>query len=555
MRGTRFHCLVAAVGLGLAGLVPAEAAPPPPAPRLAELDPSRALRTAAIDLVRAPAASTAATWRAAVLRSLTDDSGSADGGRPEYSFVASAGDLDDDRREDVMVLREGETVVRSGKDGRVLLRRPSGRLLPVTGAGAVRLVAVDVEYRDQLDSMELVVHLSGLDRAGRAVWEHELTGGVTMVGAGPAYLARYDSLPLLLHPVQDAADQPGLMLGSLTGVGTPVGLTTRVDLVVLSIADGTVSALPALHGSGFSIPWALPLDEPGCYVANEPVAAATRVSLLCDGSPVWTRPVPLMDPYAVPAGDFDGDGRSDLMLTTFGFERPQPEEVLRGTRVLSFTDGTQVGSSTVDGLVPLGADVDGDAQPDFIELAFEDMGFAVQGVTLAGDVLYRRSIELRGNGMLEAWLGLDVTGDGVGDGFLRATPDRGSPLAAVVDGRDGRTVTVPGVDALLTPGLRATGADLLVLETDKRRLRAAVHSGEGGRPLLSAVVPGPAGAVAPGSAGTVDADGDGRRDLVVVSRRDSTRLTTAFTARGRVLWQQSEKAAAAPDSDEVIVVG
>jgi hypothetical protein len=41
----------------------------------------------------------------------------------------------------------------------------------------------------------------------------------------------------------------------------------------------------------------------------------------------------------------------------------------------------------------------------------------------------------------------------------------------------------------------------------------------------------------------------------VVSRRDGTRLTTAFGAGGRVLWQQSEKAAPLGQNPEVIVVG
>jgi hypothetical protein len=556
MSSTRLAALLAVTGLALAGLAPATAAPAPAG--IADLDPQRALHAAALDLVRAPDAGTAAAWRTAALRAASDDdeSSSADPGRREWSYVSSAGDLDGDKRGDVLVQRENETLVRSGKDGRVLLRRADGALLPVAGAGAVRLLSVDVEYREQEAGMELAVLLSGLDRTGRAVWEHQLTGGAQAVGEGPAYAARYDQLPVLMDPDHAVGSGgPSLLLGSLSGVATTVGLTSQLALETLSLTDGSVAALPALHGHGSSVPWAFSFGTPDCLVTSEPVAAATRVSLQCGGAPTWTRPVRLLDPYVVPAGDFDGDDSADLMVTTFGFERPRPEEVLRGTRVLSYADGTEVGSSALDGLVPLGADVNGDEQPDFIELAFEEMGFALQGLTLAGDVLYRRTIELHGSGMLEGLLGLDITGDGIGDGYLRATPERGTPVTVIIDGRNGTPIRAPGAGDLMVPGLRPTGADLASTTVEKRRLRVGVSSGATGRALLSAVVPGPAGAVSPGSAGAVDVDGDGRRDLVVVSRRDSTRLTTAFSARGRVLWQQSEKAAPVGSHPEVIVVG
>jgi hypothetical protein len=558
MSNTRLVALLAVAGLGLAGLAPATAAPAPALPRVAELDPARALHAAALDLVRAPSADTAAAWRSAALRATadTDDSSSPDPGRREWSHVSSAGDVDGDKRTDVLVQREGETLVRSGKDGRALLRRAAGALLPVSGAGAVRLLAIDVEYRGQETGLELAVLLAGLDRTGRAVWEHELAGSVQGAGEGPVYGARYDRLPVLLDPDhQVGSGGPSLLLGSLSGVGTTLGLTSRLELGALSLTDGSMLALPALHGHGSSVPWAFSFGAPDCLVTSEPAAAATRVSRQCGGTPTWTRPVTLMDPYIVPAGDFDGDDAADLMVTTFGFERPRPDEVTRGTRVLSYAGGAQVGSSTLDGLVPLGADVSGDGEPDFFELAFEGMGFAIQGVTLAGEVLYRRSIELRGSGMLEGMLGLDITGDGIGDGYLRATPERGTPVTVVIDGRNGTPIRVPGAGDLLVPGLRASGADLASPTVDKRRLRVAVVSGATGRPLLSAVVPGPAGAVSPGSAGAVDVDGNGRRDLVVVSRRDSTRLTTAFDPRGRVLWQQSEKAGSLGQNPEVIIVG
>jgi hypothetical protein len=558
MSSTRLTALLAVLALGLAGLAPATASTAPPLPRISDLDPARALHAAALDLVRAPGADTADAWRTAALRAAADadESSPPDPGRREWSHVSSAGDVDGDKRVDVLVQREDETLVRSGKDGRVLLRRTGVSLLPVAGAGAVRLLSLDVEFREQQAGLELTVLLAGLDRNGRAVWEHELTGSAQGAGEGPAYAARYDQLPVLMdRDHQVGSGSPSLLLGSLSGVATLGGLTSQLQLKTLSLADGSVASLAPLHGHGNSAPWAFSFGTPDCLVTSEPAAAATRISLQCDGTPTWARPVPLMDPYVVPAGDFDGDDASDLMVTTFGFERPRPDEVLRGTRVLSYADGAQVGSSTLDGLVPLGADVSGDGEPDFFELAFEGMGFAIQGVTLDGEVLYRRSIELRGSGMLEGMLGLDITGDGIGDGYLRATPERGTPVTVVIDGRTGSPIRVPGAGDLLVPGLRPTGADLASATVDKRRLRVTVVSGATARTLLSAVVPGPPGAVSPGSAGAVDVDGNGRRDLVVVSRRDSTRLTTAFDPRGRVLWQQSEKAGPLGQDPEVIVVG
>lgn len=561
MSTARLTCLVAAAAVAAAGLVPAAAAPAvPPAPGFVDLDPARALRSATHELLTEPSEQ---AWRAtmlagvgAVQSSQESPTGSAEPPR-EFAAAYSAGDVDGDRREDVVVLREDGTVVRSGRDGRALLRRKGGFLLPVQGAGAVRLVALESDFAEQSRGFEVTVRYTGLDGRGRAVWTHEATGSLTADGAGPAFVVTYQRLPLLLGEHQDAAGRPALLLGGATGMSGDAAGAAEMSLEALSLQDGSVAALPPLHGVG-GLPWASPLDPelvPGCYAATEPVGPTTTVSLRCaDGAPRWVRPVPLEDAFAGDAGRFDGDDQGDVLVSTFGFEPTQAQDVLRGTRVLSGADGSQLGASTHEALVPLRGDVNGDGEPDFLELVFDDEGFVIQGVTLSGTVLYRRSIALRGAGFLEGFLGLDVTGDGIGDAFLRAEPDRGTPVAVVLDGRSGRPLSVPGVDALVAPGLRPRGADLLVLDAVGRRPTATVRSGDRGRPLMAAPLPVRSGPVAAGgTAVTGQLDGDRRRDLVVVGRVGSTRLTTAYSATGRVLWHIAEKAPGAGEGVIVVV--
>lgn len=562
----RLTCLLATSAVAAAGLVPAVAAPAPVArPAFVELDPARALRAATRDLLSAPSAQTAAGWRGATLAVAGDpeEASSTASSSPstprDHAFAYSAGDVDGDRREDVVVLRLDDAVVRSGRDGRVLLRRKDGFLLPVGAPGRVRLVALDPSYEETSRGVDITVRYSGLDGRGRTVWTHETSGSVVGEGVGPAYAVTYDSLPLLLGVDHvDAQGRPALLLGGITGAGAVAAGAAQMALSALSVQDGAVTALPALHGAG-GIPWASPMDpglHRGCYVGTEPAGAVTLTSLRCAaGAPSWTRPVPLQDAYAHDGHHFDADGRGDVLVSTFGFDPPETQDPLRGSRVLSGANGSTLGASSQEGLVPLRGDVSGDREPDFLQISFAEQGFALQGVTLAGKVLYRRTIEFRSSGFLEGQLALDVTGDGIGDAFLRAEPERGTPVAIVLDGRSGRALTVPRVDALVAPGLRPRGADLLVLDAVGRRPHVTVLSGDRGRPLLSApLVARPAPVAGGGSAAALHLDGDRRRDLVVATRVGDVRLITAYSARGRVLWNVAEKVRAEEDA-VVVVVG
>lgn len=552
MARTRLVCLLVTGALGAAGLVPAAAAPS--TPRLGTLDPARAVHDATLALADGPSAERMAAWRGALLPA-SSSSSPAEGPR-EWLWAYDAGDVDGDRRSDVVVMREDTSVVRSGRDGRVLLQRDEASLLPVTGAGKVRLVALEVDFRESGSGYAAELRLSGLGKDGTALWEHTVGGAVSSYGFGPASAGRFDTFPAMLYDGSRTADgRPALMLGTLTGAHGPVGAASRLDLQLLSVADGSTSPLPPVHGAGAGTPWAFPTGA--CHTTTAPVGPLTSVGLVCDGASRWSSLVDLSDPYVVPAGDFDGDRTSDLMLSTFSFDDEGEGSPGLGSRVLAYDDGEQLGAVDVDGLTPIGGDVSGDGQPDFLEMSFEDSGFGIRGVTLAGDQLWKRTVELRGSGYLEGHIGLDVTGDGLGDAFLRAEPEKGTPLALVVDARGGRAVQVPGVDALVSPGLRARGADLAVLEPVGGRLRARVLSGDRARTLLDARLPGPAGTPAAGrGAATADLDGDGRRDLVVVTRTGDQRITTGLSSTGLVLWQQSEKAPrGGGDGPVVVVVG
>lgn len=546
MSRTRLAALLVAIGVGAAALSPAGAAGG--GRQAHRLDPDRAAHAAVTGLLAEPTQPRLAELRLALTQGLRADPAAAGAEGPrEWAHVSAAGDLDGDRRPDVIIERDGGTVVRSGKDGRVLLRRDAGYLLPVAKAGAVRLLSVQYSYEETGRALRLDVRLEGLDRTGRPMWGHTFGGTVQLVGAGPAFVARLDGVPAMLHDGQlDPQGRPALMIGGLSATQTSVGTTSTVEPALLSLTDGTLAPLPAVHGAGSGVAWAFPVQPQGsarsCFGTSAPVGPVTRLALLCDGAEAWTATVRLRDPYVQAGGDFDADGLADLVVGTYGFEPPRRREVLRGTSVRSFADGSELAASRRDSMLPLSADVNGDQQPDFLAVTFLDEP-TLHALTLAGAEIWATDIAPDADSYsLFVSLGLDLTGDGLGDGLVVSEPDRRPSVTSVVDGRTGRSFARAGVDGLLLPGLRPRGADLTVLTAAGGRARATVLSGHDGGRLLEVTAPGATGLVSPGSAGAVDLDADGRRDLVVASRTGEHQVTTAFSARGAVLWQTREKA-------------
>ncbi|TAL26399.1 MAG: hypothetical protein EPN99_00355 [Frankiales bacterium] len=508
------------------------------------------LQAAAQHLLDVPDDAAREAWRASLLSGVTSDestgSSAASTGPRDYARVTDAGDLDGDGRSDVLVAHDSGTTVRSGKDGRVLLRHAGSSLSPVPGAGAVKLLSVKVEYVDVDRGFAIDVHFEGLDGKGRSRWQHTATGTYTFTGAGPLGVTRVQSLPLLASDgMLDGAGRPALLLGGLSGTVAVMGSLT-LEPALLSLSDGELQVLPEVRGMGRATPWVTPQTtshEPQrCYTTSAPLGPLTRVGLLCGATPAWTVDVPLRGAYVEEAGDFDGDQASDVLVTTWGFERPQAREVARGTRVLSFADGSTVASGPLDTLTPLLADVSGDGQPDLMEVLLGDADVELRAVTVAGEEIWARRVALDEGGWTSAYSGYDLTGDGLADGLVIGMPDTGPGRTTVVDGRTGKAYTRVGVNDMLLPGLRQRGADLVVLGADRGRARATVLSGDRGATLLDVRVPGPTGLVSTGGAGAADLDRDGRRDLVVASRTDDVRVATAFSAAGRVLWQVREKA-------------
>lgn len=556
MSRTRLTALLAAAVVVATCVGPAGATPPNPTGSARALS----LQAAAQHLLESPDAAARQAWRARLLRGLlaeesVDSSASVSGAR-HYARVADAGDLDGDGRSDVLVAQDGGTTVRSGRDGRVLLRRDRGTVTPVRGAGDVRLMSVDVEFVEVDRGFAIDVHVEGIDRTGRSRWVHRISGTYTWTGAGPLGVTRVQSLPLILSGgVLDTDGRPAVLLGGITGTVAVMGALT-LEPALLSLADGELQPLAEVRGTGRFTPWATPQttghQPQGCYTTSAPVGPLTRVGLVCDATPAWSADVPLRGAYVEEAGDFDGDAASDVLVTTWGYARPEAREVARGTHVLSFADGSTVGSGPLDTLTPLLKDVSGDGEPDLMEALLGDSAVELRAVTLAGEEIWSRRLELAGAYWTTAFTGYDLTGDGLPDALVVVEQDAGPASTSVVDGRTGRAFSRSGGHELLLPGLRRRGADLVVLGADRGRARATVLSGDRGSRLLDLRVPGTSGSA--GGAGTADLDRDGRRDLVVASRSDDIRVTTAFSAAGRVLWQVREKAVL-PREDIGIVVG
>lgn len=528
------------------------------------LPPAPGLQAAAQQLLERPDAAARHAWRASLLSRLAAEQAASSsttgtgGGPRDYARVSGAGDLDGDGRDDLLVAHDSGTTVRSGKDGRVLLRRARGTLSPVRDAGVVRLLAVEVEYVDVDRGFSIDVRLEGLDGRGRTRWQHLASGTYTFTGAGPLGVTRVQSLPLMASDgMLDSDGRPALLLGGLTGTVAVMGSLT-LEPALLSLSDGELQVLPEVQGMGRYTPWVTPQttshQPQGCYTTSAPLGPLTRVGLLCDATQAWTADVPLRGAYVEEAGDFDGDAASDVLVTTWGFDRPQAREVARGTRVLSFADGTTVGSGPLDTLTPLLEDVSGDGRPDLMEVLLGEVDVQLRAVTLAGEEIWSRQVALDDSGWMSAYSGYDLTGDGLADGLVIGTPDTGLERTTVVDGRTGKAYTRAGVNELLVPGLRRAGADLAVLGADRGRARATVLSGDSGSPLLDVRIPGAPGLVSSGGAGTADLDRDGRRDLVVASRTDDVRVTTAFSSAGRVLWQVREQAPPRRKDVAVLVV-
>jgi hypothetical protein len=556
MSKTRLTALLVAAGLG-AGVLPAAAASgPPAAPAAAPGAPAvhaspRVAVSASLADLRAEAGSVAA-WRTAMVALAAEEGDVAVSASPvdqrEFADPYGVGDVDGDGREDVAVLRSDGTVVRSGRDGRPLLRRDEGFLFAVAGAGRVRLLSWDIHFVDHEESFELQQVLQGLDARGRVVWTHEATGSVRDNGVGPAYSSTLDSVPTFMDLGQnDAAGKPAVLMGSLTASSVRNVTRSTLQLTTVSLADGKATELDVVEGTGrgYADAWTVtPTKGAGtCYATVAPIATVARIGLTCDGDgEEWSSLLRLREGYVhTDAGDFDADGLEDLAFTTYGEDEPKPTQVLRGTHVLSRADGSTLGTSKLSNLHPTGGDANRDGEPDFQRVLgyFGEDESAVQGVSLAGEELYR--VPLHGSGASLVHLGVDVDGDGVCDALMRTEPRRGEPVTLVVDGRTGRSRRTVGVDGLVWPGLRRAGLDLALVRTEGRRLRTTVLSGDRGRRLMEVVVPGPAGKPSFSAAGSADVDGDRRRDLVVASRTGDQRLTTAFSSSGRLLWQTSER--------------
>lgn len=383
-----------------------------------------------------------------------------------------------------------------------------------------------------------------------------------------AYRARMSRLvPLLAAalvlavPPSATAALSGTM--GLTG-GTPLKITTALagSPAPLGDIDGDGAADLLLYDvveDGGSSPFSR-----GRVVFGQPAHA--NIDVGTPSSRVVALPDDPATPTAIgPAGDVDGDGTDDVLLSFLGRPAQITQAVIFGgphVRTIRPEQLAAHGFAIANGFATPAGDLNGDGRDDLLAQALDGDGTPTAVYGLLWGRTSRTTVDLRnpGSAVLEVGaapeapgqpIGTDVNGDGIDDLVLPRTYDS----ASVVFGRTTWTpvsLTDPGPRGYIVTGVYGSPSPAGDVTGDGRQdlilptvgLRANVVPGQSGTTTLrNGEVGDPGDALVldganmnplgTGVVGVGDVTGDGRGDLVVTDG-SRVRLVAGRAAPGTV---------------------
>lgn len=481
--------------------------------------------------------------------------------RPALDGVFPVGDLDGDRRNDLVVSQYAggatQFVAVAGDSGRQLwsvdgtAAKRSMRethVLALNGEdadGALLMAATYEEIPSEfMWTLKITVDMTAVSADGTTRWTRSTTGVVSASDAG--FLLANLSFPLAVGPLNGAGDD----------------VLLRSDETVYSYAGGGTSRLEVLDGdtgrAGAVVETASQEEAPASGMVGDldgdglldiVTAASAGGQVLAvahkgtDGRPLWRSALKRMPVYWIDsAGRMNRDKADDVLLVGVDWE---------GWQFFSFTalsgaDGTPGIHGTSDGLVPAG-DLNGDRLDDLLLLKTvftrKLLGVEYKAVTGTGRVVYSRRYTVampKGSAMAmtSMWAVGDVDGDGsldlAHDVSVFGFDDRSSVQErGVVLTRNGRKVYEKSIGRPLYASLDRLGDDAVRLRRIASGVEITAHDGRTTDMMWRRTVslPGYRGGFVMGA----DLTRDGRAELLLIGRRNGGAALKVIDGRTRAV--------------------
>lgn len=462
-----------------------------------------------------------------------------------------------------------------GRDGAVLWTRElSGRVLPAPlgPQGRQGVAAIEgPQAGDECKGVCLVAHttigsastehrpngravvLGALDAGGQDVWSREFQPGVGAdvllslhrdeTGAAEEKASRYEDQPEFGGMLQ-ATPGPALdfvvgLLDRQEAAGQAAATTTAM---VVDGGDGstratvevtTASRQPVAFAAG-------DLDGDGLddfVLTHAPLTGRITAYRGTDAAPFWTTPAAFVPAYAAVSslGDLDEDGRAELLVE--GADR-----FLNADDSLWILDGATGGlrlQLPEGDILHVAGDVDGNGRSELLhqEIVFQEgQGWQARYtlLDLDGDVVASRTYTYQGEVRSGGTMG-DLDGDGIADAAHRVSPS----LAVAVSGRTLEPVIEGDLGAPLGASLDQVedeeGDDLVLVRAGTgATLVVTAQDGADGRGLWTRQLPVPPGlamSTLQSSVTAADANADGVPDVVLnlqLEEDDPPTITNLF---------------------------
>ena len=464
---------------------------------------------------------------------------SADGAavaQPEFVYPTRAGDLDGDGKNDVITVEfigeQPNLFARRGLDGSVLWNAPRTHFaLPgdLDANGETDILLLENNWSTIDPGVSTVAQrLSLRRRDGSVGWEWTFRAMSIRRSPAEIFLASDSEWVVDVTPISDATGdgKPDLWVGTARFAQTDTGGFNEGRTFTGHTLDGQ-SGMPfgsitthALNG----MPWAIPAGDVNGDGLSD-VFAITRIDtdrLLVSaqsshGVVYWTAEAGA-NGADMTAADFSGDGLPDLMLQAFA----STTSLRLG---YSGADGALLFERPDAGYIQPAGDVDGDGGVDLIELDTADtsnLATAWSGKT--GEIIYAHSFA----GPDGAWAVFctcvgDVSGDGIWDP-LSAEVEFTDPVRMTVRTLDGVSglplwqTEMPGSDGFpgyLGADVDADGAeDIAITPTDGAVVRVRTLRGIDASPIWTMVTAMEAFSI--GAYGD-DVAGDGEPEILMAA--------------------------------------